>query len=64
MDDAAKKAVEPLGYPVPEIAQRMGLGKNQGYEAAKAGTIPTLRIGKRLIVPAWFVKQLENGKAA
>jgi hypothetical protein len=56
---------ERLGYDIVEVGRRMGIGRNQAYEAAKAGTIPTVQVGKkRKIVPAWFVKQLENGKAA
>ena len=36
---------------VPEAAKALGIGRNQGYEAARAGQIPTIRIGKRLLVP-------------
>jgi len=27
------------------------MGRNQAYEAAKAGEIPTIKIGRRLLVP-------------
>ncbi|MBK7610835.1 MAG: helix-turn-helix domain-containing protein [Actinomycetales bacterium] len=36
---------------IPEAARLMSVGRNQMYAAAAAGTIPTLRIGKRLLVP-------------
>jgi excisionase family DNA binding protein len=36
---------------VQEAAQILGLGRNQAYEAAAAGQIPTIRIGKRILVP-------------
>jgi len=38
-------------YTVPEFARMLGVGKNQGYEAAKRGEIPTIKIGNRLLVP-------------
>jgi hypothetical protein len=38
--------------PLPEYwDSRFGGGRNQGYEAAKRGDIPTIRIGSRLYVP-------------
>ena len=46
-----------LTMTVPEAAQKLGIGRNQGYEAARSGQIPTIKIGKRLLVP---VTALEN----
>ena len=34
-----------------EAAKVLGIGKNAAYDAAKRGEIPTIRIGKRLLVP-------------
>ncbi len=51
---------ERVTMTVPEAAKALGIGKNQGYEAARAGQIPTIRIGKRLLVPrAAFERLLE-----
>ena len=36
---------------VEEAAQRLGIGRGTAYEAAKRGEIPTIRLGKRLVVP-------------
>jgi excisionase family DNA binding protein len=36
---------------VPEAAKLLGIGRNQAYEATRRGEIPTIRIGKRLLVP-------------
>jgi excisionase family DNA binding protein len=53
---------ERVTMTVPEAAKALGIGKNQGYEAARAGQIPTIRIGKRLLVPrAAFERLLEKG---
>ena len=51
---------------VPEAARALGIGRNQGYEAAKRGEIPTERFGNRIVVPtAWIrrVLQVENEAA-
>jgi excisionase family DNA binding protein len=40
-----------LTYDLPEVAEKLGIGRNQAYEAAARGEIPTVRIGKRLLVP-------------
>ncbi len=53
---------ERVTMTVPEAAKALGIGKNQGYEAARAGQIPTIRIGKRLLVPrAACERLLEKG---
>lgn len=36
---------------VEDAARILGLGRASAYEAAKRGDIPTLRIGRRLLVP-------------
>lgn len=40
-----------LVYTVPEAGQLLGLGRNAAYDAAKRGDIPTVRIGRLLLVP-------------
>lgn len=36
---------------VMEAAKELGISKGSAYEAARTGKIPTIRIGRRLIVP-------------
>jgi excisionase family DNA binding protein len=36
---------------VKETADVLGIGLNQAYEAIRSGAIPSLKIGKRIIVP-------------
>ena len=36
---------------IMEAAEELGISKGSAYEAARTGAIPTIRIGKRLIVP-------------
>jgi excisionase family DNA binding protein len=50
-----------LVYTVPEAGRLLGLGRNAAYEAAKRGEIPTIRIGRLLLVPKVpFHRMLEN----
>jgi len=43
---------------VVEAGRQLGLGRNASYEAAKRGEIPTVRIGRRLLVPRDAVDRL------
>ena len=50
-------------YKIEEAGRLLGVGRNQAYEAAKSGQIPTIKIGKRLLVPkAALDRLLENGR--
>jgi hypothetical protein len=46
------------GFSIPEAGAMVGLGRNAAYQAARAGEIPTIRIGGISIVPAavWLKK--------
>lgn len=39
------------GVSIVETARILGIGRSSAYLAASTGEIPTLRIGRRLIVP-------------
>ncbi|KAB2920018.1 MAG: helix-turn-helix domain-containing protein [Hyphomicrobiaceae bacterium] len=43
---------------VPEAAKRLGIGRNQAYEAARQGEIPSIRVGKRILVPVVAFERL------
>jgi excisionase family DNA binding protein len=36
---------------IEEAARVLGIGRNSAYEAARRGEIPTIKIGRRLVVP-------------
>jgi excisionase family DNA binding protein len=36
---------------VPEAGKILGIGRAQSYAAAREGKIPTLQLGRRLLVP-------------
>lgn len=51
---------------VEEAARLLGVSRGAADEAARAGTIPTLRIGRRVLVlttPLRALLQIEDGTA-
>ena len=49
----------PLTMSVPEAGKKyFGLSRNGSYNAAAKGDIPTIRIGKRLLVPRAALERL------
>jgi excisionase family DNA binding protein len=51
-------------YSIKEAARRLGIGRNSAYEAARRGDIPSIKIGRRLLVPrAALDRLLESGRA-
>jgi DNA binding domain, excisionase family len=52
-----------LTISVAEAAKRLGIGRNQAYEAARVGQLPTIKMGRRLLVPiAAFERMLVNAE--
>lgn len=43
---------------VHEAARYLGVGRNSAYDAARRGEIPTVRIGRRLLVPRAALERL------
>ena len=50
--------MEKLTLSVTEAGQLLGISRTAAYEGARNGQIPTVRIGKRLLVPRAALKQL------
>ncbi|MFC2032692.1 helix-turn-helix domain-containing protein [Chloroflexota bacterium] len=49
---------ESLTLTVTECAKHLGIGRNSAYEAVKKGEIPSIRVGKRLLVPVVALDRL------
>jgi len=54
-----------LAYRVPEAADSVGVSRAKMYELIAAGTIPSIKIGSSIRVPAdalraWIDRQLTN----
>lgn len=41
----------PLTMSVEDAAKLLGISRGLGYQAAREGQIPTIRLGRRLLVP-------------
>ncbi len=55
-----------LTITVPEAARMLGISRGLAYEMAREGTIPTLRFGRRVVVPLAAIERLlqETNKTA
>jgi excisionase family DNA binding protein len=42
---------ERATYTVEEAGRKLGISRNSAYEAARSGQLPTIRIGRLLLVP-------------
>jgi hypothetical protein len=53
---------DPPDRPVmdlwPEVGQLLHLGRSATYDAARRGDIPTLRLGRRVVVPTAALRRL------
>ena len=55
---------ERVVYTIPEVAKMLGISRNQGYELARIGRIPTIRLGKKLFVPkVAFERMMEEASS-
>lgn len=43
---------------VAQAARVLGIGRNQAYEAVRRGEIPSVRIGRRIVVPRAALERL------
>ncbi len=50
--------MERKTYSVAETAKVLGIGRSAAYQAVNAGEIPSIRIGRRLLVPVQALEQL------
>lgn len=57
---------EKITVTVEEAARLLGISRSLAYEMARAGQLPTLKFGRRLVVPRRALEGLieESQKAA
>lgn len=53
-----KEPVESLVYDVPTAGKLLNLSRATAYSLAAQGIIPTIRFGKRLVVPRKALEEL------
>lgn len=49
---------------IEEAARELGLSRNAAYDAARRGELPTIRMGRRWLVPCAALEKLLNQGAA
>lgn len=52
---------EPSVLTIEEAARSLRIGRNSAYEAARRGELPTIRIGRRLLVPRAALERMLEG---
>jgi excisionase family DNA binding protein len=50
-------------YSVAEAGARLGISRDHAYRLAAKGELPTLRLGRRLVVPRVQLERLLRGGA-
>lgn len=53
---------EPEVYDVPEAGRRLGIGRGLAYTLVREGTIPSLRLRGRIVVPRAQLELLLQGR--
>jgi excisionase family DNA binding protein len=48
---------------IEEAAKGLGISKASAYEAARTGELPTIKIGKRILVPVVALERMLEGAA-
>jgi excisionase family DNA binding protein len=43
--------METLTYSVEDVAKLLGIARNNAYERVRAGDIPSIRMGRRYLIP-------------
>ena len=59
--DEMTRKTEKLTLSVDEAARVLGLSRNSCYQAVETGAIPSLRIGKRILIPRFALERLLAG---
>jgi excisionase family DNA binding protein len=49
---------EPYAITIAEAAQRLGVSRSYAYQLANNGTLPVVRLGRRVLVPVEPLKHL------
>jgi excisionase family DNA binding protein len=59
-----RQSAVPATTTIVDAAKRLGIGRNQAYEAAHRGEIPVIKIGARLLVPTLALDRMLSGETS
>jgi excisionase family DNA binding protein len=63
-DPEASMDHERATYTVEQAARVIGLGRASAYAAVRRGDIPSIRIGRRVVVPRAALERMLAGQGA
>lgn len=49
---------------VPEAAQLLGISRAHAYDCVRSGEIPSITLGRRVVIPRRAIEDLLNGNVA
>lgn len=55
--------VEPQVLSVPEAGRLLGICRDSAYAAVRTGALPSIRLGKRIVVPRAALERLLSGNS-
>lgn len=58
---ASEEIIERKTLSVREAGLMLGIGRNKAYEGVADGTIPSIRIGRRIVVPKAALDRMLEG---
>jgi excisionase family DNA binding protein len=61
-EDSVDESVKRSTYDVDEAARILGIGRSAAYEAVRRGEIPSIRLGKRVVVPRMALEKMLEGR--
>jgi excisionase family DNA binding protein len=50
--------IQPLTVTVEQAAKLLGIGRSTAYELVHTGDIPSLRLGRRIVIPVERLRHL------
>ncbi len=59
----APPPADRLALTVDETAARLGISRPTAYEGVRTGTIPSVKIGRRILVPIAALERMLQGGA-
>jgi excisionase family DNA binding protein len=59
--DQTIESLQSLTLTIPQAAQMLGISISKTYEAARAGELPIIRIGTRVLISRKRLEDLVNG---
>lgn len=63
MEKSTKKNAKPAVMTVEEAAVMLRISRGSAYDAVRCGDIPSVRIGKRILVPRSKLLRLLDGES-